>query len=161
MLSNNGIHEQTPNKTEILRRKQMNKCDCYYTEEQIVGWHTPVDPKIKIVHKCNGTRERDICSCDGERAKCDFYSEVREKALPKFGEWISVEDRLPELEKTSLNTKHRPKSARVLCSCTQRSGKVLVKEGYYELWNNSPCWRIPGSIDSVTHWMPLPEPPKK
>ena len=75
--------------------------------------------------------------------------------------WIDVNERLPELEKISLNTKRRPKSVRVLCTCKQRSDKVLVKEGYYELWNNKPCWRIPGSIDSVTHWMSLPEPPKE
>ena len=35
------------------------------------------------------------------------------------------------------------------------------KEGYYEpCANGSVFWRIPGSIDSVTHWMTLPEPPK-
>lgn len=76
--------------------------------------------------------------------------------------WIDVEDKLPKLEEasTKVSVHHRPKSIRVLCVCKQRSGKVLVKEGYYELWSGKPCWRIPGSIDSVTHWMPLPEPPE-
>ena len=59
------------------------KCDCYSEEEQIIGWHTPVDPKIKIVYRCNGTRERDECSCGGDRAKCDFYPEIRAKNLTK------------------------------------------------------------------------------
>lgn len=75
-------------------------------------------------------------------------------------EWISVEERLPELEITRSDGYHRPRSVRVLCVCKQRSGKVFVKEGYYELFSNKPCWRIPGSIDSVTHWMPLPKAPK-
>ena len=83
-------------------------------------------------------------------------------------EWISVEDRLPETEKTHIKDGNRwfDKSIRVLCVCKQKSGKVMVKEGYYELYthadgtkSNAPYWRIPGSIDEVTHWMPLPEPP--
>lgn len=76
--------------------------------------------------------------------------------------WISVKDRLPEIEaeKTTYGQTIK-RSIRVLCACKQKSGKVLVKEGYYEWfnWSEEPAWRIPGSIDSVTHWMPLPEPP--
>ncbi|MEE1046511.1 MAG: DUF551 domain-containing protein [Clostridia bacterium] len=80
------------------------------------------------------------------------------------GEWISVEDRLPETEK--ILSRHDGsigvRSIRVLCTCRQKNGKIFVKEGYYEKWDVStkPYWRIPGSIDTVTHWMPLPEPPK-
>ena len=29
---------------------------------------------------CVGTRERDECSCEGNRCNCDFYDNVREKA---------------------------------------------------------------------------------
>lgn len=29
---------------------------------------------------CNGTKERDFCTCGGDPAKCDFYEDVREKA---------------------------------------------------------------------------------
>lgn len=82
------------------------------------------------------------------------------EVAPK-SEWISVEERLPDLETTRSDGYHRPKSVRVLCACKQRSGKVFVKEGYYELFGKSVCWRIPGSIDSVAHWMPLPEAPTK
>lgn len=77
-----------------------------------------------------------------------------------MAEWISVDNRLPELAENQVGG-HRPRSIRVLCACKQRSGKILVKEGYYELFNNHPRWRIPGSIDSVTHWMLLPKPPKE
>ena len=75
--------------------------------------------------------------------------------------WIDVNDKLPELEivPKKADSHHKPKSVRVLCTCKQRSGKVFVKEGFYELWDDNPVWRIPGSIDAVTHWMPLPEPP--
>ena len=80
-------------------------------------------------------------------------------------EWISVNDRLPEIESSNKRWGNHKisKSVRVLCACKQASGKVFVKEGYYEIWDDErgPFWKIPGSIDSVTHWMPLPEPPKK
>ena len=78
-------------------------------------------------------------------------------------EWISVEEGLPELEgsvRTWGELKIQP-SVRVLCACVQKSGKVFVKEGFYELWGSSVVWKIPGSIDKVTHWMPLPPPPKE
>jgi hypothetical protein len=120
----------------------MKKCDCYYTEEKIIGWHTPVDPKTTIVHKCNGTRERDECSCGGDRTKCDFYPEVREKALkeqePKFCEWISVKDRLPDIDELCL------------LSMENRITKYRwVVIGYYHT----------NYDEYVTHWMPLPTPP--
>lgn len=79
-----------------------------------------------------------------------------------MNEWISVEDRLPEPETPIKWRDYKGyKSVRVLCVCKQKSGKILIKEGFYEKWehNDEPYWKIPGSIDSVTHWMPLPEPP--
>ena len=39
------------------------KCQCYRTE---YGNNV-----------CYGTKEKEICSCGGDRHKCDFYEEVR------------------------------------------------------------------------------------
>ena len=78
-------------------------------------------------------------------------------------EWISVKDRLPEMPTIHKRYRHMyMKSIRVLCVCVQKDGKTMVKEGYCELWDDypEPIWKIPGTIDSVTHWMPLPQPPK-
>ena len=33
----------------------------------------------KMISFCNGTKEREECSCGGDRTKCDFYSEIRER----------------------------------------------------------------------------------
>lgn len=78
-------------------------------------------------------------------------------------EWISVEDKLPEI--VSIHKGYRStvkKSIRVLCVCVQKSGKTMVKEGYCEWYNDypEPRWQIPGTIDDVTHWAYLPQPPK-
>jgi hypothetical protein len=73
-------------------------------------------------------------------------------------EWISVDERLPEPDgiiRKWGELRIQP-SVRVLCACKQKSGKVFVKEGYCELWGSRVVWRIPGNIDVVTHWMPLP-----
>lgn len=78
-------------------------------------------------------------------------------------EWISVNDKLPEIVSTHKRYRNTiKKSIRVLCVCVQKSGKTMVKEGYCEWYNDyhEPRWQIPGTIDDVTHWMPLPEPPK-
>ena len=45
----------------------MVKCDCW-----MANGHRPY---------CNGTREQDYCTCGGDRSKCDFYEDVREKAI--------------------------------------------------------------------------------
>lgn len=76
-------------------------------------------------------------------------------------EWISVEDRLPEIDCTVTNYGRKfQKSIRVLCACKQKTGKVMVKEGYCEVYEDTVYWKIPGSVDSVTHWMLLPAPPE-
>ena len=76
-------------------------------------------------------------------------------------EWISVDERLPDMEPNGKGRYGGARSVRVLCACKQRSGRTFAKEGYYEPCGNGKVfWRIPGSVDSVTHWMPLPEPPK-
>jgi hypothetical protein len=142
----------------------MKKCDCYYTEEKIIGWHTPVDPKTTIVHKCNGTREQDECSCCGDRTKCDFYPEVREKALkeqePKFGKWISVEDRLPDMDCLPANFIVAAKvGSETVIDLAERYPYRYVRTG-----ETGADWEIfhdwdEGQGCEITHWMPLPTPP--
>lgn len=78
-------------------------------------------------------------------------------------EWISVTEKLPEVVSTHKRYRNTiKKSTRVLCACVQKSGKTMIKEGYCE-WHNDypePRWQIPGTIDEVTHWQYLPQPPK-
>lgn len=80
--------------------------------------------------------------------------------------WVSVDERLPEFVKVEKygDLGNVAKSVRVLCSCLQKDGKQMVKEGYCQRWldgSGAVWWRIPGTINKVTHWMPLPEPPKE
>lgn len=58
--------------------------------------------------------------------------------------WISIKDRFPE-EKDSVH---------------------LITDGKrvaYSEWTYWPpySWNLPHGMEKVTHWMPLPEPPKQ
>ena len=67
--------------------------------------------------------------------------------------WISVKDRLPDIDKYYGDCMY---SADVFVYDGSRRG-----EGYYchktNMWHNS----FDEEIIKVTHWMPLPEPPKE
>lgn len=92
------------------------------------------------------------------------YKNGYEKGKQDAMKWISVKDRLPEVASTHKNRwGNHTESVRVLCACLQADGKRMVKEGFcevYEGYEADPHWKIPGTIHSVTHWMPLPTPPK-
>lgn len=69
-----------------------NKCDCYHTEQKIrytysqfTGQPIPYNTQIGV---CWGTKECDECDCGGNRMKCDFYPEVRERARSE----VTVQD---------------------------------------------------------------------
>lgn len=60
----------------------MKKCESYHTRERYI--YDPHIPSIKhtvVEGECWGTMERDTCHCNGDRCQCNFYPEVRQKAL--------------------------------------------------------------------------------
>ena len=62
----------------------MKKCNCYHIKQEkryMYDRYTGA-PISHIVDKgvCFGTKEQDECSCGGDRIKCSFYPEIREKA---------------------------------------------------------------------------------
>jgi hypothetical protein len=60
--------------TLIPGETKNEKCDCFCEEQRIKGWldgNTPITEPITV---CNGTRERDECTCGGDKSKCDFYA---------------------------------------------------------------------------------------
>ena len=66
-----------------------------------------------------------------------------------IGDWISVDDRLPEYGA-------RAGSTRIACVIVNLSG--IVGEGLF----SEDKWYFMGvETDQVSHWMPLPEPPKE
>ena len=60
----------------------MKKCKCWEIKYQIVGWYDAETPIFSNnpIQRCNGTKEREECSCDGDESKCNFYPEKRKKS---------------------------------------------------------------------------------
>ena len=136
----------------------MKKCDCYHIQPTIKYRYNSVNgdpiPYTKQKGVCWGTREQDECYCDGDKTKCDFYPEVRKRALEEveseFGEWVSVDDRLPEVPEKVL-------------VCYQTGVKFFgFKDFDVCYYMDRKFTRADGCVTypTVTHWMPLPEPPK-
>ena len=67
-------------------------------------------------------------------------------------QWISVEDRLPEYEHPVLATDVREDYTAILT--LKAGGKVLT-----DCWEDAATG-VRWPVDEMTHWMPLPEPPK-
>lgn len=76
----------------------MKKCDCYHVKTEKRYIYNPFagnsigrDIEIGV---CRGTKEEDECDCDGDRAKCDFYPDVRENANKESEEITTNADRI-------------------------------------------------------------------
>lgn len=90
-----------------------------------------------------------------EKTANDFalYCKVADavEEMPTVGGWISVKDRLPEEKGAYLTVHYLP--------ALGKSGK-LVREVYFD----GEGWfvgRVRINKRHITHWMPLPEPPKE
>lgn len=70
----------------ILYVSKYKKCDCYrtkkvrrYLTEYEKGFYAslygraPADYTVENQSYCVGTKERECCTCGGDRRKCDFY----------------------------------------------------------------------------------------
>ena len=73
------------------------------------------------------------------------YAKLAIEALKKENgvtvqEWISVDDRLPEQGEEAI--------------CIAADGDMMI--GKYTEWG----WMFPCYFEDLTHWMPIPEPPK-
>lgn len=72
----------------------MDKCKCWEeTTKRIVGWYRG-EPIHKTVQICNGTKEREECSCNGNKSKCNFYPENRKesKSMNTAEMWIKAQE---------------------------------------------------------------------
>lgn len=133
-----------------------------------------------ICELCNELYPDDPC----EPADCDWLRMLEEDAV-SVPQWISVKDRLPEVETEVLIACDR-NGYRFVCPAIYEDGTVLTQDSiwnWYELENYGTyseenddyfipeCWWesrqfTPDDVYNnpvdcaVTHWMPLPEPPK-
>lgn len=90
---------------------------------------------------------KDLCECYVDHTAIFDAKATAEKMVTKGyrkQEWISVEERLPEIEQI------------VLC-CLGLVQNVYTYKGN-NIWEDS--YGYYQKDEPITHWMPLPEPPK-
>jgi hypothetical protein len=143
--------------------------------------------KIEEMANCKECSHIEVCvlSKPGGWSSCPFYKKETD-VVPK-SEWISVEERLPESEKivlvSALSKTFRYRHTLMVAHIghhefTTEDTGWREYEGDTEYDEENDCFWIPECwyevnsvedngnwiIDSdydVTHWMPLPEAPKK
>ena len=103
--------------------------------------------KKSIIEKANPVGythiiPQDVYSTVLSIVECEAAVDVSEIMR---GEWISVKDRLPEDDKM------------VLVWAVTKAGRGNVNRAYHD----KTCWHGSGSMAGVTHWMPLPKPPRE
>ena len=88
----------------------MSKCECYRTQterrylsniEKIT--YTVATERLapgyidEEVGVCYGTKEKDVCSCGGDKSKCNFYEHVRAEAAEEKN-LLTAKNVLEEIE---------------------------------------------------------------
>ena len=59
----------------------MNKCKYYETVKRIRYVTSDGEHRYRLDGVCNGTKERDVCDCNGDRINCSFYPHIRKEAI--------------------------------------------------------------------------------
>ena len=106
--------------------------------------NTPDDP----FQQC-GACPYNINGIYVEDCRSVLSGDALEVLRPSGGGWISVKDRLPEINEPVLFT-----------GKNDIGNRYPAQKGYYsgdEWYTFGGLWDTP--LDRVTHWMPLPEPP--
>lgn len=130
---------------------------------------------MRLIDADGLTREicRDQCERDGCGSHCELINYVENaptENAPTIGGWISVKDRLPEEHESIfhkfLGTRKwssamwKQESDKVLVCVSFPDGTSVVTTGclHNSDWVTTVSKTLP---QTVTHWMPLPEPPKE
>ena len=125
------------------------------TREEAISWLKKI--KVKYIH--GGDEEFDAkrkealgMAIAALREQDELESKLR--AL-ESSDWISVEERLPEDEGKVLAYYGFDRNGN-----GNLSGMFIGTLVYY-CFDNRPSWQHADLSLVVTHWMPLPEPPKE
>jgi hypothetical protein len=117
--------------------------------------------------ECDECEYRDACTIENrDRAVPDALALIQhlEAQQPK---WISVKERLPEDVILDGKKSTRYKAIKVLVAIKGSNGVTTIrtqtrfKDYSYKSGKEYLEWRWRESIGKVTHWMPLPNPPKE
>lgn len=97
----------------------MKKCECYHEVER--GIYNPYLDRTLVVKEgeCWGTKERDICSCKGDKCKCGFYPHIKQKALEE-------KERRQNAKQKDNTLKHIKESLEFYLDSHEENGVVYI-----------------------------------
>lgn len=129
--------------------------------EAAVAWCTQQGIRLDAIN-CN--LPEIVAAFGGDTIKVyatEYWDDraVRMPPAPESDGWISVKDRLPE-----MIGEHKISSDRVLVAMGHRN-KIVVF-GYWDGGLDTKQWVTPDNTpfslqDAITHWRPLPTPPRE
>ena len=75
----------------------MEKCSCWEEQEKYVGYDPKAGEVFKKIQICNGTKEREECSCIGDVSLCNFYpkkrTEIKNEQIMNTAEmWLKAQE---------------------------------------------------------------------
>ena len=137
---------------------------CYVKAESVR--HLVYGPVAKCLQQQADEIEKLRMTCDGLTRKVDLEINRKISALETINllknPWISVEDRLPELDTPVIViSKHNPK--RIYCAMRYDDGEFWTwgqMSGYNACLNDTDSYEFDDDYDYIK-WMPLPEPPEQ
>ena len=114
-------------------------------------WCASYDPRI-VIQDCNEAAD----AIEELEFACNRYEKDYKDLCAYLPKWIPVTERLPEEKINPYTNDFEP----IICS-TNFGDVRVYKYGTPIGWNEPHFWNGAGIMDwYVTHWMPLPEPPK-
>lgn len=61
-------------------KRMSNKCSCYETVKRLRYVTFDGEYHYETEGVCRGTKEKDVCGCNGDKINCSFYPHIREEA---------------------------------------------------------------------------------
>ncbi len=124
---------------------------CKYAEKKPEIPQLSMEELVKTLRLCDSTScvgcalfEFVDCGSAAKQQAADMLEKLAEEKAKK-PEWISVKDRLPD-------------SNNVVFACIDDGQCKIVRSAYVSSYGE---WKWIERHQTVTHWMPLPKPPKE
>ena len=132
-------------------------------EDMNTGEYISRDEALKIFHQgcdnCTSSYNGVMCRACADADAMDILVDIPAADVQPVNQWISVNDRLPEAVEEDVNGKIAF-SELVLVYLVYNNGFTYITTDQCRVDDKSWLHEIPGEGCKVTHWQPLPEPPK-
>jgi len=140
-----SLNTRTESKPIQVSDAMIEKQFPLYQEQRIkqTGGHYEVIPSINYLNQAKQTGAKWALSQQSEVSQ-EYFDKIH-SILDDSEGWVSVDDRLPEINKPVL--------------IFAKYGKQATARRTGELWID--LMRTQHSYGSITHWQPLPNPPKE